>query len=315
MKLFKILLINTYIIFFILSASLADKNTKILVKVGNEIITNFELENKIKTTLLLAGEELNQKNINSVKNRSVNSLINLKLKMEEINRYNFKEGDNDSRIKNHLKKIASRFNVQTADLRNIFLVNQIDYDQYLSELKTEFTWQNLIYKIYSGKISLDENQILNELNDIIENTEEINEFNLAEIEIKIPIKKDKEKILNEVINHIEKFGFENAATKYSVSSSSLNGGDLGWISYSGLSEKIKNLTKSLKIGNYDKIEINLDTIIFLKLKDKRSVSTKDKINVDQLKNSLINKQRNDLLTMYSNNHISKKKNNTLIEFK
>ena len=46
--------------------------SNIIAKVGNEIITSFELENKIKTTLLLSNRELSQSNIDQVKTTLLN---------------------------------------------------------------------------------------------------------------------------------------------------------------------------------------------------------------------------------------------------
>ena len=80
-SLFKIIIIKFFFIISILNNNLLAQNTKIIAKVGGEIVTSFELENKIKTTLFLAGENLSQRNINSIKNLSMTSLINLKLKI------------------------------------------------------------------------------------------------------------------------------------------------------------------------------------------------------------------------------------------
>ena len=93
MKIFKIFYIQIFLIVINYSISHALNNTKIIAKVGNEIITSYELENKIKTILLLSGEEINQKNINGIKNLSLNSLINLKLKNKEIKRFKFKKNN------------------------------------------------------------------------------------------------------------------------------------------------------------------------------------------------------------------------------
>ena len=83
-SLFKISIKIFFIILIFNNNLLAQNKTKIIAKVGSEIVTSFELENKIKTTLFLAGENLSQKNINSIKNVSMTSLINLKLKREEL---------------------------------------------------------------------------------------------------------------------------------------------------------------------------------------------------------------------------------------
>ena len=80
-SLFKITIKFFFIILILNSNLLAQNKTKIIAKVGSEIVTSFELENKIKTTLFLAGENLSQKNIDSIKNVTMTSLINLKLKI------------------------------------------------------------------------------------------------------------------------------------------------------------------------------------------------------------------------------------------
>ena len=85
------------------------------------------------------------------------SLINLKLKREELKKYNFKN-DHFERTKNHLKIVSSKLNINTDELENLFIKNKIDYNEYLNEIKTEFSWQNLIFQIYSKKINIDEKQ-------------------------------------------------------------------------------------------------------------------------------------------------------------
>ena len=70
-SLFKIIIKIFFIILIFNNNLIAQNNTKIIAKVGSEIVTSFELENKIKTTLFLAGENLSQKNINSIKNVSM----------------------------------------------------------------------------------------------------------------------------------------------------------------------------------------------------------------------------------------------------
>ena len=74
-------------IFFFLSVNLYFVNlfsleNKIIVKVNNKIIT-YEMKNKILTTLFLSNEEINQ-NINKTKTLVLNSLIDIKLKENEI---------------------------------------------------------------------------------------------------------------------------------------------------------------------------------------------------------------------------------------
>ena len=292
---------------------IAQNNTKIIAKVGSEIVTSFELENKIKTTLFLAGENLSQKNINSIKNVSMTSLINLKLKRQELKKYNFKN-DHFERTRNHLKIVSSKLNINTDELENLFIKNKIDYNEYLNEIKTEFSWQNLIFQIYSKKINIDEKQILNELNSIVKEQKNIEEFNLSEIEVNFVNLDEKNKIIDEIKIHIEKYGFAKSANKFSISNTSLDGGKLGWTNSNSLSKSVYESINKIDVGEYTLIASS-NNILFLKLNSKRYKENLNNLETEKLKNSIINKQKTDLLNLYSNTHLSLKKNNTLIEIK
>ena len=309
MKTIRFIIFKICIIFFFITPLKASNNFKIITKVGNEIITSYELENKIKITLFLAGEELNQSNITEIKNLSLKALINNRLKKEEIKRYKYKKV-NEQRVSKYLENIAKKFNLPVKDLDNFFKNNGLELNLFLEEIKTEFQWQSLIYNIYAKKINLDEKEIANELNKIILEQKLIIDYNLSEIETKFL----KENELKEIIDYINNFNFEKAAQKYSVSTSAINGGSIGWINSESLSKNILKLLKDLNIGEYTKPIKRDDSFFIFYLNDKRKVSNFDKDNLEKLKKSIIDKKTNDLLTMYSNNHLSIKRNKTLIDY-
>ena len=72
-------------LFFNNSANAKFQNN-IVVKIENEIITNFEIKNKILSTLVLSNQEINQKNINNIKSKSLDSLTQLTLKKIELSK-------------------------------------------------------------------------------------------------------------------------------------------------------------------------------------------------------------------------------------
>ena len=309
MKTVKFIIFKICIIFFFITPLIASNNLKIITKVGNEIITSYELENKIKITLFLAGEELNQSNITEIKNLSLKTLVDNRLKKEEIKRYKFKKA-NEKRVSNYLANLAKKFNLPVKDLDNFFKNNGLEFNLFLEEIKTEFQWQSLIYNIYAKKINLDEKEIANELNKIILEQKLVIDYNLSEIETKFL----KENELKEIIDYINNFSFEKAAQKYSVSTSAIDGGSIGWINSESLSNNILELLKNLNVGEYTKPIKRDDSFFIFYLNDKRKVSNFDKDNLEKLKKSIIDKKTNDLLTMYSNNHLSIKRNKTLIDY-
>ena len=79
------------LLFFFLSlffSNILANENKIIVKIDNQIITSYELKNKILTNIILLNEELNQNNINKNKKLALDSLINSRIKRKEFEKYN-----------------------------------------------------------------------------------------------------------------------------------------------------------------------------------------------------------------------------------
>ena len=67
-------------------------------------------------------------------------------------------------------------------------------------------------------------------------------------------------------------------------------------------------------GDISKAIRNPNSILFLKLIDKKKTQLNE-IDKNEIKNRLIKQKKNELFNLYSNSHLSKLKNNTLIEYK
>ena len=282
----------------------------IIAKVGNEIITLIELENKINTTLVLTNQEINQKNINNIKNLSLKKLIDIKVKQSETKNYNIKI--DELAIKSHMQRISKQLNLEPNSLEEFFESNRISYDQYKEEIQIEFLWQRLIAEIYSSKINITEDQIKKEINEFSSNNKKIIEFKLAELEVSYD-NDSKNEIVNEIKNSIKEIGFSKSVLKYSISNSSLNEGVIGWVNSKSISSKLINEIKNLKIGDISKEILGSETLIFYKMLDKRINEISNQANSDQLRKNIIAQKKSELLNLYSNSHLSKKKNNILIK--
>lgn len=302
-----LLLFFIFISFFeVLSASIENK---IILKVENEIITNYEIKNKILISLMLVGDEVNQKNINNLKKQAVESLIQLKLKKIELDKYDIRK--NDTKINAYLNSISSN---NIIDLKNQFINKNLDYQAFLNEIEVQFKWQDLIYKIYSKKINIDEKSLNQEIKNYVSNNSEVIEYKISEIEIFLNNNElDKKKIF-ELEKRIEEEGFENSALKYSESPSSKNRGNLGWVNSKSLNEEIYNILKKMKKNEISKPINRQNSILYLKLNDIRSSKT-DNLDLEKLRNNLITQKTNELFNLYSRSHLSKLRNTSIIEYK
>ena len=145
---------SIYLILILFSQSLyAQINNKIILKIENEIVTAFEVKNKILSSLIISNEEINQTNINKYKEKVLDSLIENRLKKIEVTRYEIKE--NNNKINAYLNSITN----DIPDLKKKFLNYDMDFQIFIDEISTEIKWRELIYKIYSKKIDIDDNNI------------------------------------------------------------------------------------------------------------------------------------------------------------
>ena len=300
----------TFVVFLSLSKiSTANIKNNIIIKVENEIITNYEIKNKILTSLVLANKEINQQNINSLKSQSLEALIQFKLKKIELSKFNL---NNDPiRTKDYLNKISSN-NIE--NLKDKFKKNNLNYDLFLDEINTQLKWQGYIFKIYSNKIEIDESIISNELNDIIKNESNIEEYELSEIEILLDEQKSTDQEIDRIKKLIDEKGFEETALSSSSSDSAVNKGYIGWINGKSLSINIYKQIKEMKVGEISKPIFKTNSALFLKLINKKTYKSNN-INLDELKNNLINQRKNELFNLYSKSHLSKLRNTSLIEYK
>ncbi len=282
---------------------------KIVLKVENEIITNYEIKNKILVTLFLAGEDINQDNIDKLKKNSLDALIQLKLKKIELEKYQIKT--NYNQVNSYLNSISSN---DINNLKKKFKDNNLDYKLFLNEVETSLMWQELIYKIYSNKIEIDKKNIDKEINKIINNQTNIKEFKISEIEIFTNSNQSDDQKVSKILDQIEKNGFETTAEKYSMSSSASNKGDLGWISAKSLSKEILNVLNNIRPGEITKPIKRQNSTLILKLYDLRNLKP-EKVNITKLRERLINKKKNELFNLYSNSYLSKLKNTSFIEYK
>ena len=300
---FFIILLTLFFDSFVLA-----KNTKILVKIENEIITNFDVQNKIISSLILAKKQINQENINNFKKASLENLIQNRLKKIELKKYNIKK--DDKQINLYLNSISSN-NVEK--MKNIFKDYDLDFKEFTDQKDVEFKWRKFIYQIYKKKINIKPEDVDREISDKLKKQKNIVEYNLSEIEILSNNSGSNLETIALIQDEIKVAGFESAVSKFSISSTSSKSGELGWINSNSLSKEFLKILNKMQKGQVSDPIMKQDKIIFLKLNDKKT-SNYTNIDFDKLKNDLLVKKQNELFNLYSNSHLSKLRNTNLIQY-
>ena len=290
-------------------AYLAD--LKIIVKIDDEIITNFDL---IKEANYL--EILNPNLSNLKKNQKLeiakNSLINEVIKKKELQK--FIKIDKDNKFLNeYMKNLYSKLSISGEEEFKNKLEKKANYSLSKIKLKIniELFWNDLIYSRYKDQVKIDRGEIISKIKDI--ENKKINEYSLSEI---VFLKK-KDLTLNNLIQEIKlsisEIGFNNTANIYSISDSSKFGGKLGWIREDNLSKTINIELKKIKIGEYTDIIKLGNNFLILKKEDFKQSNFK--INKEKEVERLVKLETNKQLNKFSKIYFDKSKINYSINVK
>jgi len=307
---FKIILL---IVFIELSFSkfASATGSKIIAKVGNEIITSVDIENEILTILTISKAELSQDTINKTKDLAMKELIRKLIKKNEIKKYNIKDYNRND-LNKYLVRLAERLGTNKSGLKEIFKKKGISYERFVDKYITELLWNTLIFQIYKNQITVNTIEIQNELNEKLKNEKKITEYDLSEIEVRTS--ENNEKIIEDVYSLIKNESFEKAVKKYSISKSVINNGKIGVVSEISLSKVYLDKIKNLNVGEVSRPIINPRTIIFIKVNDKKVKNEKQDLDAEKIKNMILLKKKNEKLELFSKSHFSNLENTTLINF-
>ena len=298
----KFLMYWMLIFLFSCSNSLSFEN-KIILKIENQIITSLDVNNEYKYLIALNPSLKDSKKKDVIK-FSERSIINEKIKKIEIDK-NF---DNPkipkSILENILKNVYSKIGLTSLDeFKRYLTINNINYEDIKNKLIIEALWNELIIIKFSSKIKINENDLRKRIN----SNKIIKSFLLSEIFFEITDSSNLDDKFKEIKNVINDKGFEFAALKYSISSTSNLGGKLDWINENSLNKNIITPLNNLRINEFTKPITLPGGFLILKINDIQTTKVEIDTNKELIK--LKNYEKNNQLNQYSKIYFNKIKKN------
>ena len=303
----KYLKIALIIFFLTFSKGLTIEN-KIILKIDNEIITTLDVYKEI-TNIKFFNRNLNNLSDEEIYQISIQSLIKYEIKKNEISKkFKIVEIQNKDYLDQLIEKTFKDLGFQNLqNFKNELIKREISFENFEEKLKIEILWNQLIFSTYYNKLVIDEEKLKRQINNI---DKTVKSFNLNEIIFNVESIGEIETKYNLILNDIQKLGFEGAALKHSISNSSINGGNLGWIDEKNISKQILEQINKINIKSITKpIRISSGFLILQKF-DEREIQ-KNLDSEEELK-KLIDYEKNQQLNNYSNLYYNKIKKNIKI---
>ena len=276
MKFFiKIFIIIFYFIISIINAQSIEN--RILYKINSEIITTVDVFNEIKYLKALNPQT------KSLKDRDLleiakNSIIKEKVKKLEVLKNYQKIQIEEDYLNEVIKSSYNKININSyEELVNHLKKFNVSAENIKEKISIEILWNQLIFKQFSSKISIDKEKIKSE----IENNnlkQEVRSFQLSEILYNVNNNSEFKSKTKEIISSIDEIGFENTALKFSISETSNLGGELGWVKENSINKNILSFINDLNVNDYTKPILTPSGFLILKINDIKI--EKMKVNIE-----------------------------------
>ena len=287
----------------------AEINDSLYMTIGDMAVTQSDVVKEIKIILILTNQSYSNERSEQFQEAAVKAIIKRsikKLELEEKQYYNFDQRD----LLKELNTLANNMGLDLDTLKSVFETNEIDFSNIEEQVKVELYWNSLIFQIYKDRISVNPDEIEEKLRLI--RSQKVEEYLISEILLPRTDNEIVEDQVNELKNIIDVEGFENAAKKLSISKTSLQGGNMGWLSEKILSNKIKKAVSSTAVGSLSEPLVIPEGILIFQIRDKRNVE--NNLSLEEAKEQLIQVEKSKILQMYSISHYDKLRRSTSIKF-
>ena len=304
----KNILIIIISIFFCFKFSFVNSEIFIKAKIDNKILTNYDIKNE-KNYLLALNPNLRNLSEKDIDRYAMDSLINENIKKIEIEK-KFEILQNKDIIKKIIADLYSGIGISGINEFKDHLKNyNINLELVENKISIEVAWNDYIFNKFNRSVVIDEGKIRNKIKEL-KKKNKVENILLSEIIFTINENENLENKLDKIKNSIDKIGFEETAKIYSVSESKKNGGKIGWVYKTQLSNKISKQIEKVNVGELTNAITTPGGFILLKVVDRKNELLE--INEEDQFNKAVNFEKNRQLTMYSTLYYKRVYNKSVI---
>ena len=158
MNIYKSLLV-IFIIFFSSYYAIANDKIehKIAVLVNEDLITSYDIIQRLKLTAIIQGINLNAQNTQLMVNNVVDELIREKVKLSKINEYQIKVKDEE--YAEFEINFFTRNKINQDEILNLLRENKINYQELKKYLMGELAWNKLVNGLFFRLTSISDIEV------------------------------------------------------------------------------------------------------------------------------------------------------------
>ena len=263
------------------SSSISQSIQTIAAVVNDEIISNFDLDQRIRLVLSSGGTEANAQLGNQLKSQVLTGLVDERLQIQEARRLNIDVRDDE--VDGAVSYIENQNGMKEGDLARTLDSQGTSMATLHDQLRAQIAWSKIVSRRLRPRVVVGEDEI-DTLVARLEKTKKIEHLTsvifLAFNDQNATIREDIIANAQTLITQLRRgTSFSSLAQQFSQSVSASSGGDLGWISSAELPLAPGSALETLAIDEVSSPISTRDGVYILRVKERRRFATVDPAQV------------------------------------
>ena len=184
----------------LLTSSKAELTNKVIISVGDEIITNYDLDREIKYLNVITVGQIRELDNQESKKIAIDSLIKDKIKITALSNFN-NIIIKDELLNNQIIRSSQNIGFRSIDDFKAYLnYEEYELDEFKKKILLELKWNQLVYQFYKNQIIIDKEKIDKKLKTLIAGQKKNVEYLIYEIFIENSAIKELDEESEEELN-------------------------------------------------------------------------------------------------------------------
>ena len=218
--------------------------------VNDEVISKFDVDQRVNLFLVTSGIERTPQNIDGLRRQVLRTLIQEKLQLQEARDSEIEISR--AEINSAMQDMASGTNRSLDQVEKFLKENNVHIRTMEDQIEAELAWNRFVRGRFGGQVSIGELEI-DETLERAEAAMSQDRVNISEILLLANNQLDGQRLMSEAAQIVQQLragiNFGAVARQFSAASSSASGGNLGWIPVNQLDENIVPIIENMAEGD------------------------------------------------------------------
>ena len=222
----------------------------ILTSVNNDMITSYDLKQRMLLLIVTSGVQVTQENYASFQQQAINSLIDERLQQQEMDHWKVKVPDAD--VDEEIARMAAQSNLKPEQLLSELKRVGVEPATLRAQISAESGWNTLVGGRYHANASVGTAQVDSLMDKVIADGQKP-QYLVAEIFLDnasagsaANAQQGAKQLYDQISQKVAPF--QSVARQFSSAPSAANGGDAGWLVSGNIDPAIEDVLKTLEPG-------------------------------------------------------------------